>query len=114
MTEHMDAKTARKAMAKRSGQQPETLIKKQVKAYLQVRGWFVHPNLQGLGCYPGIPDFTAYKGGRVVGIEIKTAKGVQSEHQLRYEADVRAQQCEYRVVRSLDDAIAMDREMEGA
>lgn len=42
-----------------------------VKQWLQWHKWFVFYNLQGLGCYPGIPDLVAIKKNHVVYIELK-------------------------------------------
>ena len=63
---------------------PENMIKKQVKDYLNVRGWYHFPILQQLGSYPGISDIIAIKNGRVLFIEVKSAKGVLSPAQKRF------------------------------
>ena len=60
---------------------PETAIKRNIKSYLNMKGYFFFHNLAGLGCYPGIPDITAMKGGRVYFIEVKSEKGKQSDNQ---------------------------------
>jgi hypothetical protein len=36
---------------------PETLIKRDVKRYLALKGWFYFPILQGLGAHKGILRF---------------------------------------------------------
>jgi Holliday junction resolvase len=87
---------------------PETAIKKQIKDYLKIKGWLCFYNLQGLGSYPGIPDLTAIKDGRVLQIEVKTLKGKQSAKQVSFQADWEAFGGEYVVVRSyldVEDAI---------
>lgn len=65
----------------------ETAEKKAIKEYLGYTGWFFYHNLAGLGVYPGIPDLTAIKNGKVLQIEIKAGKGVQSEKQEEFMAD---------------------------
>ena len=83
----------------------ETIIKKQIKQYLRLKGWFIYHNLAGLGCFTGIADLTCLKKGRVVQVEVKTAKGVQSEGQKQFQEDWEAFGGEYIVVRSVDDLI---------
>ena len=82
---------------------PETSIKKAIRDYLRLTGWFVFHNLAGLGVYPGISDLTAIKDGRVVFIEVKTNRGQQSEKQLLFEDGIRTHGGEYIVARSVDD-----------
>ena len=101
--------TAAQLLAKTT--QPDLLekdIRQQVKQYLTMMGWHVIYNLQGLGCFPGLTDLVAIKNGREVWIELKTRKGKQSEKQIKFQVDVEAHGGEYRVVRSLDDAMEMD------
>lgn len=111
-TAHMSPAEARRAMAKHAGTQSETIIKKQVKAYLQLRGWFIFYNLQGVGAYKGVPDFIAVKEGRVVFLEVKTATGRLSNWQLIFQAHIEDGGGEYVVVRSLEDAMDVDRQKE--
>lgn len=79
----------------------ENDVKKQVKQYLRINGWFVFHVLQGLGCYPGISDFIAVKNGRVVFIECKKpksgnkAKGNQSKHQIKFQNEIENAGSEY-------------------
>ena len=87
---------------------PETAIKRQVKQYLQYRGWFVFPVLQGLGAYKGISDLIALKRGRVAFIEVKRPGGRQSEHQKSFQENIEAQGGEYWLVRSVDDVMLRD------
>ncbi|MFH2074725.1 MAG: VRR-NUC domain-containing protein [Pseudomonadota bacterium] len=84
---------------------PETIIMRQIKHYLELRGWFVYRNHQSLGSYPGIPDLTALKNGRVVWIEVKRPRGKISDHQAAFSVKVRDQDCEWYCLYSLDDAM---------
>ena len=81
----------------------ETKIKHQVKDYLKLRGYFVFHNLQGLGSYPGIPDFIAVRDGITRYIEIKTKKGYQSENQKKFEHDIRTHGGYYYIIRSIEE-----------
>lgn len=105
MVERVSVEEGRRLLAKSQGTQPETKIKHAVRDYLLYRQWFVRWNLQGLGCYPGMPDMTATKDGRTVEIEVKTPRGRQSARQLEYQDALTAAGGEYRVVRSVDDVM---------
>ena len=81
----------------------ETDIRRQVQDYLCIKGWFTYYNLQGLGAYRGIPDLIAVKSGRVLFIELKTARGRQSDHQKKFQADLEAAGGEYILCRGAED-----------
>ena len=81
----------------------ETDIRHQVQYYLRLKGWFVFYNLQGLGSYRGISDLTAVRAGRVLFIELKTARGRQSDYQKQFQADLEAAGGEYVLCRGVDD-----------
>lgn len=84
----------------------EADIRRQVRDYLRIRGWFVFHILQGgVGVYRGITDLIAAKGGRVLFIELKTARGRQSEHQKKFQADLEAHGGEYILCRGVDDLL---------
>ena len=83
----------------------ETDIRRQVRDYLRIRGWFVFHILQGLGCYLGITDLIAARDGRVIFIELKTARGRQSQHQKKFQADLEAHGGEYVLCRGVDDLL---------
>jgi len=81
----------------------ETAIRKQIQDYLRWTGWFVYYNLAGLGSYPGLSDLVAVRGGRVVHIEVKTPKGVQSEKQKKFQRKLEAAGGEYILARGIED-----------
>ncbi len=81
----------------------ESDIRRQVRDYLRVKGWFVFHVLQGLGCYLGVTDLIAVKDGRVLFIELKTARGRQSQHQKKFQADLEAAGGEYILCRGVDE-----------
>ncbi len=81
----------------------ESEIRVQVREFLQWRGWFVYYSLQGLGCYAGLSDLVAMKGGKVVHIELKTQKGKQSDDQKEFQQDIEAAGGTYVVARGIED-----------
>lgn len=84
---------------------PETIVKKQVRGYLRIRGWFVFHVLQGLGAYPGISDFIAMKNGRVIFVECKAPKGTQSDQQKQFQRCCEVCGVTYILARSVEDLI---------
>ena len=83
----------------------ENDVKKQVKDYLSVKGYFHFYMLAGMGAYKGIPDIIAIKNNRVLFLEIKRPSGKQSEHQKVFQENIEGQGGEYYIVKSLDDLI---------
>lgn len=82
----------------------ETDIRRQVRDYLRIRGWFVFHILQGgVGVYRGITDLIAVKDGRVLFIELKTKTGRQSDHQRKFQADLEHAGGEYVLCRGVDE-----------
>ena len=81
----------------------ESELRQQVKDYLAVKDWFCFYHLAGLGSYRGIPDLTAVKNGRTVWIELKRPRGVQSDYQKQFQADLEAAGGEYILCRGVDD-----------
>ena len=84
---------------------PETAIKKEVKDYLKLRGWFEFPITQGLGSYPGISDIIAVRNGVVLFIEVKTETGKQSGAQKEFELLCKDRGIPYILARSLEDVM---------
>ena len=70
---------------------PENNEKKVIKDYLDIKGIFHFPIMQGLGSAKGLPDRFAIRKGKVYAIEIKSGIGKQSEwqkwFQLNWEAE---------------------------
>jgi len=79
---------------------PETLIKRDVRRYLAMKGWFAFPILQGIGSMLGICDIIAIKDGRVLFIECKTPTGRQSKHQQWFENQIISHGGTYWIVKS--------------
>lgn len=63
---------------------PENLVKKEIKDYLDIKGWFHFPILQGLGAWKGIVDRIAIKDGVVLFVEIKAPGGLLSQNQKEF------------------------------
>ena len=84
----------------------EDIIKKQVKDYLDLRGYFHFHLLAGLGCYPGLPDRIAIKNGQVYFIEVKKpVDSNQSDNQKEFQRRIEEEKCVYLLVRNLEDLI---------
>lgn len=67
----------------------ETQIKKSIKDFLMIQGWFVYHNLNaGIGVKRGLSDLTALKNGITLWIEVKSQKGKQSIHQREFQEDI--------------------------
>ncbi|MFW5887701.1 MAG: VRR-NUC domain-containing protein [Bacteriovoracia bacterium] len=81
----------------------ENDVKRVVKDYLSVKGWYHFYILQGMGAFKGIPDIIAIKNGRVLFLEIKKPTGKQSEHQKEFQKNIEHQGGEYVLVRKLED-----------
>jgi len=84
---------------------PENIVKRQIKDYLWIRGWFNFHLQAGLGCYPGAPDRIAIKNGRVLFIEVKAPKGNQSGYQKRFQKYMEISGGEYILARSVEDVM---------
>ena len=92
----------------------ETNLKKQVRDFMRLNGWFVFHILQAMGAYKGVSDLIAIKDGRVLFLELKAPAGFdkrgrkkkageQSENQVKFEYDIDLHGGEYYVVRSVED-----------
>ncbi len=81
----------------------ETDRRKQVKEYLLLKRWFVWHNLQGIGCYRGLPDLMAAKDGEVIGVEIKKPGGRQSDYQKQFQSLFEAAGCRYILAYGIDE-----------
>jgi len=86
-----------------SKQTPENLVKREVKDWLTLMGWFHFPILQGLGSYPGIPDIIAVKNGVVLFIECKAPGGQLSEAQRKFRQRIYREGCHYIKAHSFED-----------
>lgn len=109
MAERLTPEEARRLLAKSAGEQPETAIRRQVAQYLRTLGWDVTYHMAGPLSRKGYPDLTALRDGRVVFIEVKTAKGRLSGHQQAVREAIEGHGGEYRVVRCLEDVADLGR-----
>jgi len=84
----------------------ENDVKRAVKDYLNINGWFSFPLTAGMGSYKGAPDRIAVKDGRVLFLEIKKPTGSkQSYYQWQFQKDIEEHQGEYYIIKSLEDLI---------
>lgn len=72
---------------------------------MQIKGWYIFPILQGLGCHPGISDFIAIKVGRTVYIEAKSPAGKQRPDQIIFQKNIEAKGGEYFLVDCFEDIV---------
>ena len=83
----------------------ETQLKSQIKDYLDLKGVFHFPIMQGLGAKPGLPDRVAVVDGKFYGIEVKAKNGRLSEHQIAFRDRLTEAGGTYIEARSLDQII---------
>lgn len=83
----------------------ENDVKRQIKDYLSIKGYFHFHIFQGLGSYKGIVDRIAVKNGRVLFIEVKKPGGTLSDEQKEFRTNMKKAGGEYHVVRSLEEII---------
>ena len=57
------------------------------------------------GAKKGFPDIIVIKNGFLIGLEVKTGEGKQSNNQKEVEKELKKHGADYFVVRSLEDAI---------
>ena len=93
---------------------PENNVKKEIKDYLKLNGWFVRHNLQGIGCYKGMPDMKATKNGITIEIECKSKEGDQSDKQREYEQDLVDHGGHYLVARGYEDIKRWEEDYRGS
>ena len=91
----------------------ENDVKRVVKDYLSIKGWFNFPLTAGMGSYPGLPDRIAIKNGRVLFIEVKRPGGKQSDHQRQFQNDIWFKGGHYVLVMCLEDLIQAIEKLEG-
>ncbi len=84
---------------------PETAIKEQVKDYLAFKGIFNYYILAGTATYKGLPDRVMHFKGRIVYLEIKSAKGVLSEAEREFQSQCEYDEVDYLVIRKIEDLI---------
>ena len=85
--------------------QSEAEITRAIRFLLSSQGiwhWKVH---QGLGSTPGIPDIVGIWQGKLLGIEVKTAKGVVSDKQALKLREINRHGGLAFVARSIDDVV---------
>lgn len=81
-------------------------IKRQVKQYLNLKGWFNFHLLAGMGAYPGLPDRIAIKDGRTLFLEIKKPiGGIHRDNQKLFQENIERAGEEYVLVKCLEDLI---------
>lgn len=103
MSERMNSKEYQKIISKGKKKNPETIIQNSIRERLRANGWFVIRHQQGLGCHPGLCDLTVLRDGITLYLEIKRPRGILSDNQKIFKADIERAGCQYIVAKSLDD-----------
>lgn len=93
----------------------ESDIKHAIRQYLTFTGWAVvpiHQGAPGVGVthMKGISDLIIVKKGRVVWLEVKRPSGKQTEHQKMFEEYITSHGGEYRIARSVEDVVEIEKE----
>lgn len=90
----------------RWGEVNESHIRQQIREWLQIHGWYVVLMVASPVSHKGIPDLMAYgpKGERL-DIEVKTAKGRQSDEQKAYQEEIERRGHQYVLARCLEDVM---------
>jgi len=81
----------------------ESDIQATIRDWLRWHGWYVVRHHQTLGSHKGLADLQAIKGGRVIMIEVKTARGRLSQDQVQFAADWEDHGGTYILARSVED-----------
>lgn len=63
--------------------------------------------LKGMGVIAGVPDILFFYKGKLHGIELKTAKGTQSEGQKEWQSMALKHGGEYHIVRSVEQFVLL-------
>jgi hypothetical protein len=93
-------------MAKKK--QRETVeVKDPLRQWLRMNGWMVVSNVHHALSYPGLPDLTAGKEGRVVMIECKLPTGVLSDAQEKFKKDWESAGNEFVVIHGLEEGMKL-------
>lgn len=108
------------AAPKKRRDRPEARIQMAIVKMLEVALWpgaIVHASLNeeatdlgrminaAMGAFSGFADLVVMVGRQVLFLEVKTARGRQSEDQLEFQRLVEAMGWPYEIVRSVDDAM---------
>ena len=83
----------------------ETITKQQIKAYLNLKGYFWWYNLAGIGAQKGIPDMFVLHKGILFAVEVKTSTGNLSTWQTQFLENVNDHGGMPVVARSVEDII---------
>ena len=67
----------------------ETVLKNQIKQYLDLKHYRHWHNLQGIGSYKGLPDRFVLHKGVLYGIEVKSPTGKLNENQQHFQMELK-------------------------
>lgn len=83
----------------------EAALTRSIRQVLKTLGIFHWKQHQGLGSTPGVPDIIGIWNGKMLGIEIKTARGKVSERQQAFIDRINSAGGLAFVARSVEDVI---------
>lgn len=84
----------------------EKHIRQQIREYLQIKGYKVVLLYASPISEKGMPDLLCYgPNGKMLNVEVKTAKGRQSDAQVEYEARITELGHTYILARRLEDVM---------
>jgi Holliday junction resolvase len=83
----------------------ERVVTASIRQLLKTLGVFHWKQHQGLGSTPGIPDIIGVWKGRLLGIEVKTQRGIVSASQKQFIDRINSEGGIAFVARSVDDVI---------
>jgi Holliday junction resolvase len=83
----------------------ENDTRQQIRDYLDIKGWYYFPVVQGYGSRPGVSDYIAIKNGQIIFIEAKSTNGKQSDQQVEFQKIVEKNGYEYILTFSVDDLV---------
>ena len=85
----------------------ESDLKRTAVDYLNLKGVFNYPLLQGIGSYKGLPDRVMHRNGHVEYIEFKTPEGKLSIYQQIFQGQCHVDGIPYLVIHSIDELISL-------
>ena len=82
---------------------PEWNVKADIRDYMRKTGWLILPIPATMYSVKGVPDYVAIRAGKVVFIEAKAKRGVQSKEQKIMQAAIEAEGIPYILAKSSED-----------
>jgi hypothetical protein len=92
---------------------PEGMVRCQIGKYLRDNGWFIFNVMQGGQLsHKGVSNIIGIKCGIVAFVKVTSERGCIDEMQKRFQDDVESRGGHYFILRSVEDAEAMERKLD--